>query len=116
VHTAHKTLGCYKTIDGNEREQIKYFTTKSCQYGRKLCNKSLTRKQANMDYKTIYIPSMRYGSPEACSISCRDIESIQKSTLDKFLSFMGFEHGSPRALIHGPIEMGGCEIPHLSKK
>jgi hypothetical protein len=26
---------------------------------------------------------------------------------------MGFEHGSPRALIHGPSKMGGCEIPHL---
>jgi hypothetical protein len=26
---------------------------------------------------------------------------------------MGLEHGSPRALIHGPLEMGGCEIPHL---
>jgi hypothetical protein len=26
---------------------------------------------------------------------------------------MGYEHGSPRALIHGPLEMGGCKIPHL---
>jgi hypothetical protein len=26
---------------------------------------------------------------------------------------MGYEHGFPRALIHGPEEMGGAEIPHL---
>jgi hypothetical protein len=26
---------------------------------------------------------------------------------------MAYEHGSPRALIHGPLEMGGCEIPHI---
>jgi ribonuclease HI len=112
VHTAHKTLGCFKAIDGNEKEQIKYLSDKSRQFGRKLNNASLTRKQALMAYKTIYIPSMRYGLP-ACSLSCTEMETIQKSTLDKFLPFMGYEHGSPRALIHGPSEMGGCEIPHL---
>jgi hypothetical protein len=71
-----------------------------------------TRKQANMAYKTAYIPSMGFGLP-ACSLTCEEIESIQKSTLDKFLPFMGFEHGSPRALVHGPQEIGGYEIPHL---
>jgi hypothetical protein len=76
VHQAHKTLSCYKAIDGNEQDQIKYLTNKSRQYGRKLYNKSLTRKQANMAYKTIYIPSMRYGLP-ACSLSCEDIDAIQ---------------------------------------
>jgi hypothetical protein len=59
VHQAHKTLGCYKAIDVNEEEQIKFLTNKSRQFGRKLYNKSLTRKQANMAYEAIYIPSMR---------------------------------------------------------
>jgi hypothetical protein len=26
---------------------------------------------------------------------------------------MGYDHGSPRAMIHGPLEMGGAEISHL---
>jgi hypothetical protein len=26
---------------------------------------------------------------------------------------MGLENGLPRALIHGPLKMGGCQIPHL---
>jgi hypothetical protein len=112
VNIAHKTLGCFKAIDGNEKEQIKYLSDKSRQFGKKLHNTSLTRKQANMAYKMIYIPSMRYGLP-ACSLSCAEIDSIQKSTLDKFLPFMGFEHGSPRPLVHGTQEMGGYEIPHL---
>jgi hypothetical protein len=65
-----------------------------------------------MAYKMIYIPSMKYSVP-ACSLSEREIDSIQNFTLDKFLPSMGFEHGSPRALIHGLLEMGGCEILHL---
>jgi hypothetical protein len=72
----------------------------------------MTRKQAGMAYKMIYIPSMKYGLP-ACSLSLNTIESIQSSTLDKFLPYMGYDHGSPRALIHGPFEMGRAEIPHL---
>jgi hypothetical protein len=112
VHQAHKTLGCYKAIDGNEKEQIQYLSNKSKQYGRKIHTAGLTRKQANMAYKMIYIPSMKYSLP-ACSLSEKEIDSIQNFTLDKFLPTMGFEHGSPRALIHGPLEMGGCEIPHL---
>jgi hypothetical protein len=89
VNEAHKTLGCYKAIDGNEDAQIK-----------------------NMAYKAIYIPSMRYGLP-ACFLSLEAIDDIQKSTLEKFLPFMGYDHGFPRALSHGPLKMGGCEIPHF---
>jgi hypothetical protein len=65
VNIAHKNLGCYKAIDGSEKDQVKYLTDKSRRCGRKLCNTSLTRKQATMAYKTIYIPSMRYGLPHA---------------------------------------------------
>jgi hypothetical protein len=71
VNMAHKALGCYKAIDGNESDQITYLTAKSRQYGRKLYITSLTRIQANAAYKTIYIPSMRYGLP-ACSFSCAE--------------------------------------------
>jgi ribonuclease HI len=112
VNKAHKTLGCYKAIDGNEKEQISYLQTKSKKFSRCLYTANLSRKQANMAYKMIYIPSMKYGLP-ACSLSHNTIESIQNSTLDKFLPYMGYDHGSPRALIYGPIEMGGAEIPHL---
>jgi hypothetical protein len=112
VHKAHKTLGCFKAIVGNEQGQIQFLSNKSKQYGRQLHHATLTRKQANMAYKMIYIPLMKYSLP-ACSLSRSEIDHIQNATLDKFLPFMGYEHGSPRALIHGSIEMGGCEIPHL---
>ena len=112
VNVAHKTLGCYKAIDGNEVEQIKYLKSKSDKYGYMLKNAKLSRKQANMAFKSIYIPSIKYGLP-ACSISKNDIAHIQNYTMDKFLPYMGYEHGTARALIHGPTEMGGANVPHL---
>ena len=48
VNVAHKTLGCYKAIDGNEVEQIKYLKSKSDKYGYMLKTAKLSRKQANM--------------------------------------------------------------------
>ena len=112
VYTAHKTLGCYKAIDGNEIEQIKYLKTKSDAYGQSFKNAQLSRKQAKMAYRMVYISSLKYGLP-ACSLTVEQILHIQSSTIDKFLPFMGFEHGSKRLLIHGPKEMGGAGIPHL---
>jgi hypothetical protein len=112
VNKSHKTLGVYKAIDGNELEQITQLKIKSEAFGRKVQKASLSRKQANMAYKMVYIPSLKYGLP-ACSLTLDNINYIQNSALDKFLPAMGYEHGTPRALIHGPQEMGGVEIPHL---
>jgi hypothetical protein len=58
-----------------------------------------------MAYKMVYIPSMKYGLP-ACSLTLDKINYIQNYTLDKFRPAMGFDHGSPRATIHGPQENG----------
>jgi hypothetical protein len=88
VDSAHKTLCCYKAIDGNEREQINYLRTKSKKIGRNIQNSNMSRKQANMAYKMIYVPSLKYGLP-ACSLSLNTIESIQNSSLNKFLPYMG---------------------------
>lgn len=112
VHVAHKTSGCYKAINGNEREQKKRFKSKSDKYGYMLKNATLSRKQANMAYRSVYIPSLKYSLP-ACSLSLNYIGYIQNFTLDKFLPFMGYKHGTHRALIHGPSELGGANIPHL---
>jgi hypothetical protein len=40
----------------------------------------------------------------------------KKSTLNKFLPLMWYENGSPRALIHGPLEMGEYAIPYIFTK
>lgn len=112
VSKAHKTLGCYKAINGNEIDQVKYLKERSDKFGYSLKNASLTRKQAKMAYKMVYIPSLKYGLP-ACSLKPKQIDNIQNFTIDKFLLFMGFEHGSKQFLIHGPSEMGGANIPHL---
>ena len=72
VSQAHKTLGCFKAIDGNEVEQVKFLKNRSDLFGHSLKNATLTRKQANMAYRMVYIASCQYGLP-ACSLTLEQI-------------------------------------------
>jgi hypothetical protein len=38
---------------------------------------------------------------------------MHKYAVDKFLSGMGYDHSTPRALIYGPSKFGGLGIQHL---
>ena len=109
---SHKTLGCFKSITGNSDQQLQYLKARSDKYANAIKNGKLTRKQARMAYKTIYIPSLQYGLP-ACSLSENNIDYIQRYSVDKFLSAMGIDHSTPREIVFGPQEFGGLGLPHL---
>ena len=49
----------------NQDQQVKYLKNRSNKYANAMKNGKLTRKQARMSYKTIFIPSVKYGLP-AC--------------------------------------------------
>ena len=74
---AHKTLGCFKTISGCEREQIKYLQEKADKFSLQAKHSTMTRKQARFAYKCKYFSSMRYGLP-SCSLEKSSIEKIQQ--------------------------------------
>ena len=95
---SHKSLGCYKSIQGNQDQQVKYLKNRSNKYANAMKNGKLTRKQARMSYKTIFIPSVKYSLP-ACSLTGADIDHIQKFAIENFVLAIGFEHTIPRALL-----------------
>ena len=99
-------------IDENETEQLKYPKQKSDKFGIKVKSAKLTRKQALMSYKMIYIPSIKYRFA-ACNLSMQDIDHIQTYTVNKFVSAIGFEHTLPRSVVFGPQDYGGIKLPHL---
>jgi hypothetical protein len=81
VNEAHKNLGSYKSIAGNQEQQIKYLKNRSDKYANAIKNGKLTRKQARMSYKTIYLTSVKYGLP-ACSLTPASIDYIQRHSVD----------------------------------
>ena len=112
VEDAHKTLGCYKTIEGNEKVEVKFLKGKSDKYGVSVKNATFSRKEASMSFNGVYIPSMKYGLPST-SLTIENIDHIQKFAVDKFTSAIGYEHSIPRAVLFGPKDFGGVGLKHL---
>jgi hypothetical protein len=89
----HPTLGCKKTMIHSNRAQKKSLKDKSDKVGIKVKNCNLTRKQGWMALNGSYIPSIKY-SLSATSLTEEDINEIQKFTIDKFLSKIGYDHST----------------------
>ena len=73
----------------------------------------MTRQQARLAYKMIYLPTITYSFP-ACSFSQQQLERIQKTSLPQFLSAMGWIRNTARALVHGLISLGGLNLHPLN--
>jgi hypothetical protein len=80
--------------------------------GNRIKNARLNRKQATQVYNAIYMSSMKYSLP-ATAFKLKDIEAIHRFDVDKFLSAMGYDRSTHRALIFGPKEYGGFGLRHL---
>jgi hypothetical protein len=105
VQAWNKTLGCYKTINGNEEEQAKQLTTRSDTVGY-IVKKSW--KDIHTTYNMIYMSSMTYSLP-ATLLSYESCDNIQKYAITQFLPAMGYEQSMPRAVVYGPADMGAEE-------
>jgi hypothetical protein len=112
VITWHKTLGCFKTIEGNEEEQAKQLTTRSDMIGYIVKNSGLSWKDIQTSYNMIYMSSMRY-SLSATSLSYETCDNIQKYAITQLLPAMGYKWSIPRAVVYGPAGYGGLGIRHL---
>ena len=108
----HKTLGVYKNILGDDSYQFQTILDKSTKLAQLISAAHMTRQQARLAYKMIYLPTITYCFP-ACSFSQQQLERIQKTSLPQFLSAMGWIRNTARALVHGPISLGGLNLHPL---
>ena len=72
----------------------------------------MTKHQARMAFSMIYIPTITYNFA-ACSFTLQQAEKIQAKAIEHFLPAMGWRRTSARAFVHGPLEFGGINLPHL---
>jgi hypothetical protein len=72
----------------------------------------ITHKQATFAYNLVYVSSLKYGLPSTL-LSSKQITELQLYAVDKFISAMGIDHSTHRALIYGPTEYRGLGIQHL---
>ena len=109
---AHKTLGVYKTTIGDDTRQFEELLTKSKRLALSVSTSKMTRQQGRLSYNMIYLPTITY-CLRACTFSQEQLDKIQAPALYKFLPAMGWNRTTSRAIIHGPEELGGFNIPPL---
>lgn len=112
VWEAHRTLGAWKTISGDQDEQIKVLMEKSNKLAIQTRIGQLTQFQARRAYTLIYTPAMTY-SLIATNLTNNDLHKIQSKALFAFLPSMGYEPTFPRVVVHGPRKYGGLNIGNL---
>jgi hypothetical protein len=112
VREAHRTLGVYKTVVGDEQCHYEYLQEKSDKYAQTTATARLSRRQARTAYSTMYMPAMLDGLP-AMSYSNKTLTELQSNAVSKFLPAMGFERCFPRAIVYGPRLYGGLNVGHL---
>jgi hypothetical protein len=81
-------------------------------FGNMIRNYWLTNIQGTLAYNLVYIASLKYGLPST-SLSYEQIDKFHRYTVDKFISAMGIDHSTHRALIYGPSEYGGFGVRHV---
>ena len=109
---AHRTLGVWLSPTAESVTQTQHCLSRSQQITAGLRSNQLTRTQAWMAYRHIWLPSVGY--PLACSnLSPTQLDKIQSSAIRDFLPHLGFARTFPRAVLYGPARHGGLALRTL---
>lgn len=112
VHEAHRTLGAYKSISGDETTQYEILMEKSNSLALSTRTGQLSRFQARRAFTAIYIPSMTY-SLVSTNLSQHELRAIQSKAIQAFLPAMGYERSFPHAVVFASRSTGGLNIGDL---
>ena len=112
TNKSHKLLGCHKAPTGNSDSQYYSIKTKCDDYAKVIQSSCLTRLEAKVFYRHIYIPSVSY--PLSTShFTESDLNAIQSSANKAIFRHCGYWKGTPLPLLYGPSDLGGAEFDNL---
>ena len=112
AYKAHKTLGHYKEPAGSQQEQFRQLKKLSDESTAFLFKCPLTRHEAWTYYFACYLPSIGYTLP-CSSLTRNKLEQVQKKAFPIIVARCGFNRNTHRAILYGPVELGGANFRHL---
>ena len=111
-HEAHKTLGVWNTMIGDDSAHIKTLVKCSANMAAIVGTSGMHPYQAEVAVRMIYTPAIGYSLP-AVNIPAKTLNKIQNKAMESFIPAMGYNRKTPHAILYGPKEFGGAGIPHL---
>jgi hypothetical protein len=105
---AHRTLGLYKTITGNQDEQLKQTKEKSKKTTIAVGAAHLLKDHARIAWNAMYIPAVAYPFV-ATYMTEKDLVKVENKALMTFLPREGYNWNTVRAVVYRPDQNGGLE-------
>ena len=105
-------LGLLFAPDGNNKQQLKELHQKARQSASSIRASHLHANEKWMSYRSVIKPGILYPLiTHQCST--KDLSSIQKILDKEILHSQNLNASFPRAVMRGPLELGGLGIPDL---
>ena len=99
-------------MDGNMVKEFEYRTKQVDEMAKRLYYAPFTPKDAEMVYLVQYKPAIRYPLPVTL-FDTKQLNVIQQKFIYNLLPKIGINRHMPRAVVYGPISMGGMGIMDL---
>lgn len=109
---AHRTLGGFLNPARLSAAAIIKLRKKVRELHKAIRSGSITRKEGFLMPGCVYSPSTRYGMHVTIS-NDKTLDKIQAPIIAAILNSMGYNSHFPKAMRHGPMELGGAGILDL---
>jgi hypothetical protein len=112
VKESHKTLGVFKNVYENNKDQFSYVKKKCEDMADRIRRSEWTRSQAQRAYSSCVLPAVGYSLP-AVDLTKKQHEELQKIIIALVTQKCGYEMCYPRSVVYGPTQYGGLNMPHI---
>jgi len=115
VTEAQRTLGVRLTPDGNSMAELNYLRATSLEWKQKMEHAHLTHMDALFSLWSSILRKLAYPLAVTTFMEQQCAE-VMKPILGARLPKIGCIRSMPRAIVHGPLEQAGLNIPNLYAK
>ena len=109
---ADRVLGVRLPLDGNMKIEYLYRCKQIREFSKKVSDAPLDERDAWIIYESRYRAIIRYPLP-VTQFTTKQCNKIQQPFINTILPKMGINRHTPRAVIYGPMSMGGLELMDL---
>jgi hypothetical protein len=111
--TGKRTLGVRLTPDGNDNDEFAYRIQQASTMNKRVAAAPLGREHIGIGFRAIWRMMIQYPLGATC-FTKKQCNSLQAKYLPTFLSKMGINRTTSKAVRHGPPHLGGMEIYDLN--
>jgi hypothetical protein len=107
-----RALGVRLAADGNNRDELAHLQQRSKYWANKLLSSKMRRSITWTAFHTTIMPALTYPLA-ATTFTYPQANSILQPLLPAVLATGGIVRSFPRAVVHGPWQYQGLQIPHI---